>query len=532
MKDELTDFSRLEAMKKHPVSSQIDDVFRAVIKEKKPMEKKDLKLSVPDALPSLPTEVALGDSEFELSLSEEVSENKQQPQASDVFELSLDSGVDLELGGEALGEDGVSDSDYGEVSLEEDYGKQDNSDELSLGSGSAEESIENLGELSFDDQSIDLSFSGAEKSDEGGLSLDEIDLSGEDGIPSLEQTSDKLRLGETDLQDADFGASDLQGESLLDVESIEFGADDVAPLSDLNQNELSEDAKKKLMEIDQIMVMDASKINIANSLPEKNLDEPLVSEDLDLGNLNFSGDEQEAAPVKEEKPKKKKKEPETKDLPREVGQELREISGAYTVEMERLQATLSNLRVDRQELLSKIQKLEEDKILQSRSMLTLQAELDEKKIEMTIIRKKLNEEIIELKDRLRVQEERRLILEEKNRFLTLEVEKSSQKSKIDVKKVQLRERELEQKLELLKADAETQIRYRDQKILELKRKIDAMEFDMESISQQEKRSVESRFELEDKLEKAIKTLRSAINVLEDEPERVDALKALKKNIDM
>jgi anti-sigma-K factor RskA len=59
-----------------------------------------------------------------------------------------------------------------------------------------------------------------------------------------------------------------------------------------------------------------------------------------------------------------------------------------------------------------------------------------------------------------------------------------------------------------------------------------MEFDMESISMQEKRSVESRFELEDKLDKAIKTLRSAISVLEDETEKSSALEALKKNIDM
>lgn len=59
-----------------------------------------------------------------------------------------------------------------------------------------------------------------------------------------------------------------------------------------------------------------------------------------------------------------------------------------------------------------------------------------------------------------------------------------------------------------------------------------MEFDMESISVQEKRSVESRFELEDKLDKAIKTLRNAISVLEDESEKNNALEALKKNIDM
>ena len=59
-----------------------------------------------------------------------------------------------------------------------------------------------------------------------------------------------------------------------------------------------------------------------------------------------------------------------------------------------------------------------------------------------------------------------------------------------------------------------------------------MEFDMESIQTQEKRTVESRFELEDKLEKAIKTLRGAISVLEDDTDKGAVLDALKKNIDM
>jgi hypothetical protein len=176
--------------------------------------------------------------------------------------------------------------------------------------------------------------------------------------------------------------------------------------------------------------------------------------------------------------------------------------------------------------------MEDDKLMQSRQTLSIRAELDERKIELTIIRRKLNDEINELKDRLKFFDEKKLILEEKNRILLQELDKTAQKNKIDVKKVQMRERELEQKLELLKSDAETQIRNRDLKILELKRKIDAMEFDMESISQQEKRSVESRFELEDKLDKAIKTLRGAITVLEDESDRSNALSALKKNIDM
>jgi hypothetical protein len=525
MKDDLFDLSKLEAMKKHPVSSQLDDVFKTVIKEAKSMVKKELNPSVPDALPSIPTELALSDGEFSLDISSEVPDTKEQPPAIDDFELSLDSGAELAIGEDIPSDEELQNPDFGELSLDENV--EDQAVELSMDGNVSDEVIDNLGELSFEDPGSDLDLSTTESSGDEGLSLDELELGSDEEILNLSQPSSEIEEQSANFAEAELSSPD---ESLQDD-----GGLDLASFSDIdaNQNELSDDAKKKLLEIDEILVMDASKVGISNKLAEdNNLDEPLVSEDLDLGSLNFNGEEQEMAPPKEEKPKKKKREPEVKESSREVREELREISGAYTVEMERLQATLSNLRVDRQELLMKIQKFEEDKMLQSRQMLSLQAELDEKKIEMTIIRKKLNEEISELKDRLKVQDEKRLILEEKNRVLAQELEKSAHKSKIDVKKVQIRERELEQKLELLKADAETQIRYRDQKILELKRKIDAMEFDMESISQQEKRSVESRFELEDKLEKAIKTLRSAINVLEDEPDRVDALKALKKNIDM
>lgn len=84
----------------------------------------------------------------------------------------------------------------------------------------------------------------------------------------------------------------------------------------------------------------------------------------------------------------------------------------------------------------------------------------------------------------------------------------------------------------MKSDAEIQIRNRDLKIIDLKRKIDSMEFDMESINEQEKKSIETKTDLESKLDKAIKSLRLAINMLEEEPEKNKTMEILKKNIDV
>ena len=521
---EFSDFSELDEMRAHPVSNSIDQKFKTVIKEKSEVPQWQSSSALAQEIPkdengepmsTKDKELALDDvGELEINLGDD-SIPESIPH-DDGLELSLSEEEALDLGDADLVEEDADSEAYGELSLGEEE-----EESFSLSDDSNDEVMENIGELSFEDE-VTPELPVAEEA----LDLSDLELGGEGGLDLSGDLSEDVGLSLSD---------DLP--DLAEDDGLSLSLDDALSLDAGLEGDLSDDAKEKLKEIDAIMDFDASQVSIQNTLKSddeaESLDEPLVSDDLNLDSLNFGSDEIEEVSVaapKEEKPKKAKKVKETKE--RDLGEDLKEISGAYSGEMERMQATISNLRSDREELLAKIQKLEEDKVLHGRQTLTMRAELDEKKIELTIIRKKLNEEVNELKDRLKLFDEKRLILEEKNRILTQELDKAAQKNKIDVKKVQMRERELEQRLELLKADAETQIRNRDLKILELKRKIDAMEFDMESISTQEKRSVESRYELEDKLEKAIKTLRSAITVLEDESDRNNALEALKKNIDM
>lgn len=463
-----SDLRALEQIKNHPLSQSIDEIFKENLKSKKPKWQSANELS---SAPKAASGVSMSD--------------KDQ-------ELTLDNLGDLEIIEEHKLEEAQNQEGLDELDL--------NLDDLDLSLSSEEdnikeETIENLGMLDFDLSEV----------------TDEPKSS----------TSSELKINLDSNDDLDF--------SLSEDQSSEHEAE--ASPSSRGAADLSQDAIDKLKEIDAIMELDASQVNINHNLAipkEDDLDQPLVSDDIDLDNIDF-GSQEEAPPEIEEKPKRKKKE---KEEARSLGMDLKEISGAYTGEMERAGATISNLRADREELLNKIQEMEDRNIMHNRQVLSLRAELDEKKIELSIIRKKLNEEITDLRDKLKVFDEKKLILEEKNRILQQELDKAGQKNKIDVKKVLMRERELEQKLELLKTDAEMQIRNRDLKILELKRKVDAMEFDMESISTQEKRSIESRYELEDKLDKAIKTLRNAITVLEDETDKGNALEALKKNIEM
>lgn len=518
--EEAFEIEKLQKFKAHPQSQELDRLLVGNVKSKKSRWEQDQEHEEKN---DFGEDMNKKDS-ADLSLDGEFDLGEDFSLSDDDGSLSLGEGEDiLTLGDEEPG------NDFGDLSLSDSP-----SDELSL---------------SEETPLSDVKIEAPEASDDLSLSLD----AGEELA-----LSDELEFGISEAADSDYGDINLDGsaegekeapktEASSHEESGVFSMDDVS--------EISDEVREKLKEIDAIMD-GSSKIDIKNPEfglpkeepsadeelsfetdeepkeeaiePDQNINESLVSDEVNVDELNFSSeDDEEEEPVVVEAPKKKKK----KEKPAEENQSIRELSGAYSGELERLQATISNLRADRDELLQKIQTFEDNEIIQKRNTLSLRAELDEKKIELSIIRRKLNEEISELKDQVRLLDEKKLISDEKIKVLQQEVEKSAHRNRLDVKRVQMRERELEQKLELLKADAETQIRNRDLKILELKRKIDGMEFDMESISTQEKKSVESRFELEDKLDKAIKTLRSAITVLEDEGRSV-AAETLKKNIDV
>lgn len=182
----------------------------------------------------------------------------------------------------------------------------------------------------------------------------------------------------------------------------------------------------------------------------------------------------------------------------------------------RFHATLRQLREEREELLGQIKHLKSEQKELEQDNLSLKAGLDEAKIEITILRKRHMVELEDLKYRLSLSEEKKAMAEEKARQAELRRDKLEQKVRIDYNQVKLREKELESKLEMLSMDIDSQVQGRDQKILELRRKIDALEFNMENASIKEQRSHEDKRKLEDKLNKIMKTLRNSIKNLEED----------------
>lgn len=185
-------------------------------------------------------------------------------------------------------------------------------------------------------------------------------------------------------------------------------------------------------------------------------------------------------------------------------------------ESSRFQGTIRQLREEREDLMAQIKKFKSENRELEQDNLTLKAALDESKIEVSILRKRHMVELEDVKYRLSVNEEKKAMAIEQARLADSKREKLEQRVRIDFNQVKQREKELETKLEMLSIDVDSQVQSRDQKILELRRKIDALEFNMENVSIKEQKSHDDKRKLEDKLSKIMKTLRHSIKNLEDD----------------
>ncbi len=497
-----------------------------------------------------------------------------------------DSGVEIELGGDEDIEsiDVLSDeldlsADIKEITVDSSAQVMPVEDSIDLGSddenldlGSDDESLD----LGSDDENLDLG--SEDESLDLGSEDESLDLGSEDESLGLGSDDESLDLGSEDESlglgsddnhvDADSLNIDMGEDLSVADEEIEFGVTESHPTEessipeevediDLSFNTnaglplkekdtgLSADALEKLAEIDKMMMestyedsveeINATQINddliAANSDDDTTVTEV---ESLDLSNeLDHFEDTVEDIDTDSseylQKPQVTKKQ---STINSNILQDHQDIKGHHSDELMRLGETIKNLQEDREQLLSRVKDLEAIQDDKKRSSVSMKAELDEKKIEIAILRKRYAQQIEDMKIQLDISNEKKEILSEKNKQFESEYEKLNRKIRVDLNKVRARERELENKLEMLRSDADIQIRNRDHKILELKRKIDTLEFDNESIQSQGQKIVSNKHELEGKMEKVIQTLRLAIGELEDDNSMVRAVKDVKKNLDV
>jgi hypothetical protein len=202
-------------------------------------------------------------------------------------------------------------------------------------------------------------------------------------------------------------------------------------------------------------------------------------------------------------------------------EELETLRSYDEDEMLRLQGTIRQLREEREGLMGQINELKSEKQLLEQDNLGLKAELDEVKIELGIVKKRYQDDLTEKEYQTKLNEEKKELYETKAKNLQKDFDRLNQKVRIDFNQVKQREKELESKLELAVMDSESQVQSRDLKILELKRKIDSLEFNMENSSIREQKHREDKSKLEERLGKIMKTLRGSIQLIEDDLDEME-----------
>lgn len=136
----------------------------------------------------------------------------------------------------------------------------------------------------------------------------------------------------------------------------------------------------------------------------------------------------------------------------------------------------------------------------------------EKEFALEISQKELGD----LRFQLKARSDKNRLLEKKVSESIDELENLKNRVRMDIRKIRNREKELENKLEILRKDSEVLVGIREARIIELKRKLDLTEFNVDILQDQFHHEQENNQKLREKLEKIGKAMKVAGGFLENE----------------
>ncbi len=145
---------------------------------------------------------------------------------------------------------------------------------------------------------------------------------------------------------------------------------------------------------------------------------------------------------------------------------------------------------------------------------TLKRRDESSRLEAREIEKRYREEIVRMKNEFEEAQRRTGNVSAEYQELQRRREEWKDKVREDLKRIKLKERELENKYELLKRDTQALLDSKDKHVIELKRKNDALELEMESLEERLRNATLSVSAVQAKKRRLIETLRLAISLLE------------------
>ena len=186
-------------------------------------------------------------------------------------------------------------------------------------------------------------------------------------------------------------------------------------------------------------------------------------------------------------------------------QDVAMLTGQYRSAQERVFQLEVQLKVER------AKSTELQHVVQKQDQEIKNHELD-KQVESEVLFKQVED----LNHQLQERTEKARIIETKLRLTTLEVDKIKERVRVDIRRIRVREKELESQLEIIKKDSSALLLARDEKIVELKRKIDLLEFNMELVQEQFQKERLTSDQLRTRLKDAASAMRQAGGLLDHE----------------
>lgn len=148
------------------------------------------------------------------------------------------------------------------------------------------------------------------------------------------------------------------------------------------------------------------------------------------------------------------------------------------------------------------------------------SQIEEYEREKAVTSEGLQAELSEMKFQMKARADRVKVLESQVKEANLEMERVKERVRVDLRKIRLREKELESRLEVMKKDSEALIGARETRIIELKRKLDLLEFNMDLLQDQYQREKENTDQLRERLAKAAQVVNVAGGLLEPRERKV------------
>lgn len=184
-------------------------------------------------------------------------------------------------------------------------------------------------------------------------------------------------------------------------------------------------------------------------------------------------------------------------------QDVAVLSSRLKIADERVQSLENSLKTEREKS-ADLDTLVDDRKIQ------LERFQNEKVLEI----ENLQAELSDLRFQNKAKTDKARVLEQQLKEAAGELERLKERVRNDIRKIRVREKELENKLELIKKDSELLLAGRENKIIELKRKVDLLEFNMDLLQDQFSREKENSSRLREQLAKVGQVVRVAAGLID------------------